>query len=109
MMWWSAFSYDKKGPFHIWEEETKEERGACARDLAERNAARYENDKVNWELENGIRRLRATSTMPSPKSVFKHDENTRAYVLKEGKGGINWYRYQKVILEPLLLLFAKEC
>jgi hypothetical protein len=45
MMWWSAFSWDKKGPYHIWEDETKEEKEACARDLAERNAARYENDK----------------------------------------------------------------
>jgi hypothetical protein len=47
--------------------------------------------------------------MPGWKPVFKHDENTGAYVLKEGKGGMNWYRYQKVILEPLLLPFAKEC
>ena len=67
MMWQSAFSYDKKGPFHIQEDETKEEKEACARDLAERSAARYDNDKVNWELENGIRRLRATSTMPGRK------------------------------------------
>ncbi len=41
--------------------------------------------------------------------MFKHDKNTGAYVLKEGKGRINWYQYQKVILEPLLLPFAKEC
>jgi diadenosine tetraphosphate (Ap4A) HIT family hydrolase len=47
LMWWIAFSYDKKGPFHIWEEEIKEETEACARDLAKRNADRYENDKVN--------------------------------------------------------------
>jgi hypothetical protein len=37
------------------------------------------------------------------------NEDTRAYVLKEGKGGINWYQYQEVILKPLLLPFAKEC
>jgi hypothetical protein len=54
LMWWSAFSYDKKGPFHIWEDETKEEKEACLKDLAARNAARYENDKNMWELENGI-------------------------------------------------------
>jgi hypothetical protein len=60
-------------------------------------------------LRNGIRRLRATTTAPGRKLVFKHDKNTGVYVLKDGKGGINWYRYQKVILEPLLLPFAKEC
>jgi len=47
--------------------------------------------------------------MPGRKPVFKHNENTGAYVLKEGKGRINWYRYQEVILKPLLLPFAKEC
>ena len=109
LMWWSAFSYDKKGPFHIWEDETKEEKEACLKDLAARNAAKYENDKAMWELENGIRRLRATTTVPGRKPVFKHNENTGAYVLKEGRGGINWYRYQEVILKPLLLPFAKEC
>jgi hypothetical protein len=89
LMWWSAFSYNKKGPYHIWEDETKEEKEECIKDLAARNAARYEEDKINWELENGIRRLRATSTMPGRKPTFKHDENTSAYVLKEGKGGVN--------------------
>jgi hypothetical protein len=47
--------------------------------------------------------------MPGRKPTFKHNEETGAYVLKEGKGGINWYRYQEVILKPLLLPFAKEC
>jgi hypothetical protein len=108
-MWWSSFTYDEKGLFHIWEDETKEEKQACIKDLEARNAVRYEEDKLNWELENGIRRLRATSTMPSRKPTFKHNEETGAYVLNEGKGGINWYRYQEVILKPLLLPFAKKC
>jgi hypothetical protein len=30
-------------------------------------------------------------------------------MLKEGRGRINWYRYQEVILKLLLLPFAKEC
>jgi hypothetical protein len=108
-MWWSTFSYDKKGPFHIWEEETKAEKEACLSDISARNAACYENDKMLWEIENRIRRLQATSTIPGRKPVFKHNKNTGVYVLKEGKGGINWYRYQKTILECLLLPFAKEC
>jgi len=43
------------------------------------------------------------------KPQFKHDETTRAYILKEGKGGIHWYRYQELILKPKLIPFAKEC
>jgi hypothetical protein len=30
-------------------------------------------------------------------------------VLNEGKGGVNWYRYQEKILKPLFLPFAKKC
>ena len=44
-MWWSCFSYNKKGPFHIWEEETLAEKKACQEDLKARNAARYDKDK----------------------------------------------------------------
>jgi hypothetical protein len=29
-------------------------------------------------------------------------------VVKKGKGGINWYRYRKKILEPKLLPWAKK-
>ena len=47
--------------------------------------------------------------MPGQKLTFKHDKNTSVYVLKEGKGGVNQYQYQEVILKPLLLPFAKEC
>src|SRR5450432_3174202 len=108
-MWWSCFSYDKKGPYHIWKPETKEEREACKKDLEERNKLRYNEDKLNWELENGIRRLRATTTISGRKPQFKHDETTGAYIPKDGKGGINWYRYQELILKPKLIPFAKEC
>jgi hypothetical protein len=30
-------------------------------------------------------------------------------IRSKGKGGIDWYRHQKTILEPLLFPFAKEC
>jgi hypothetical protein len=40
------FADNKKGPYHIWEDETKAEKEACLKDLAEWNAARYKNDKA---------------------------------------------------------------
>ena len=36
------------------------------------------------------------------------NEENGAYVVKPGKGGINWYRYQKLILVEKLFLFAKK-
>lgn len=108
-MWWSCFSYDKKGPYHIWEAETKAEKKAMEKDLEERNAARFEEDKMKWELENAMERIHITRNQPGRKAQFKHTEETGAYVVKDGKGGINWYRYQEKILKALLLPFAKEC
>jgi hypothetical protein len=107
-MWWSCFTYDEKGPYHIWEAETAAEKKAAIADLAVRNAARYDKDHADW-LATQIDRIRITrSGVPGPKPKFKHDESTGAYVRKDGKGGIDWYRYQEKILKPLLLPFAKR-
>jgi hypothetical protein len=78
--------------------------------LEARNAARYKSDKAIWSiLEGGLRRTRITRNMLGKKPQFQHNEKTRVYVLKDGKGSINWYHYQEVILKPLLIPFAKEC
>ena len=45
---------------------------------------------------------------PGKQPQFKHTEKTGAFVVKEGKGGINWYRYQEKVLKPLLLPFALQ-
>ena len=38
-MFWGCFSYDKKGPYHIWRTETAKEKKTCAEDLAAINKA----------------------------------------------------------------------
>ena len=91
-MWWSFFSSHAKGPYHIWELETKAEREACLKDLAARNAARYELDKMEWELSYGLERIQLRGSRPGPRARFNHAKNG-AYILEEGKGGIKWYRY----------------
>jgi hypothetical protein len=59
-MWWSCFSYDEKGPYHIWEDETPAEKQMRKADLAAQNAERYEKDKGEWEMAYSIHRLYAT-------------------------------------------------
>ena len=73
------------------------------------NAKRYESDKAKWELEYVMQRIHITRNQPRPRVTFKHNEDTGAYIVKEGRGGINWYRYQEKVLKPLLLPFAKRC
>jgi hypothetical protein len=53
-------------------------------------------------------RLRVRANIPGRKPVFRHEGNG-AYVLKDGKGGINWFRHQAEVLKPHLFPFAKQC
>ena len=42
------------------------------------------------------------------KLTWRWDEK-HGKVVRKGKGGVDWYRYQKIILLPKRLPFAKEC
>ena len=53
-------------------------------------------------------RLRVKANVSGRKPVFRHKEN-RVYVLKDGKGGINWFRHQAKVLKPYLFPFVKQC
>jgi hypothetical protein len=55
-----------------------------------------------------MERMRLRLNMPGPKPKFRHEENG-VYVIKDRKGGINWYRHQDEVLKPHLLPFACEC
>ena len=83
-IWWSCFSWYAKGPYHIWELETKAEREAYLKDLAARNAARYELDKMEWELSYSLERIQLRGNRPGPRARFNHAKNG-AYILEEGR------------------------
>ena len=96
-MFWAAFSYDKKCPCHIWDDETLEEKLAYKIDLDIRNVAWLDNDKVMWELNSGVECV-GLRNKPGQKPKFTHTEATGVYIRRKGAGGINWYRYQTVII-----------
>jgi len=54
---WGCYTYDSKGPCHIWRPETAQEKKAAVKDLEELNKELEPILKERWELENGIRRL----------------------------------------------------
>lgn len=103
-----AFSYDKKGPKHIWEPETAQERAAAQKEIDALNAAREPELRAQWQLSTGVRRLNLRRQNPRRKLTWKFTEKTGKLVHKS-TGGINWYRYSKVILLGKLIPFAKEC
>ena len=44
-MFWGCFSYNKKGPCHVWEAKTAQEKRARKEDLDARNALREPEDR----------------------------------------------------------------
>jgi transposase len=108
-MFWGCFSYDKKGPFHIWKKETATQKRAAEADLRARNERIETRNREIWELETALRRVHITRNQRGRRPVWRHTEETGAYIRKKGRGGIDWYRYQKEILIPKLIPFAQRC
>jgi hypothetical protein len=112
-MFWGSFSYDKKGPCHVWEKESTQEKKDRKADLDARNKKCEAADKKRWKKQQKEwleAWTKAHGRGPGgTRKTWKHNEETGAFVVKNGRGGINWYRYQKRILEEKLLPFAREC
>jgi len=96
-MFWGAFSFDKKGPCHVWEKETTEEKRERKADLEARNSLIEKANKQKWEKEQRkwLRDwIKVHGRKPGgTRKTWKHNEKTGAFVVKNGRGGINWYRY----------------
>ncbi len=104
-MFWGCFSYDQRGPCHIWKKETAKDRKTSEEVIKQLNEELEPALRQTWELETGMRRM-GLRNAPGKKPEWKFTAKTGK--LSRGKnGGIDWYRYQKEILLPKLLLFAK--
>jgi transposase len=94
-MFWGCFLYDKKGPYHIWQDETPAEKKAAEAEIEQWNKEREPAMKEQWEAVNGMRRLRLRM-IPGRKPQWRFTAKTGKLVRVAKKGGIDWYRYQKV-------------
>lgn len=107
-MWWSCFSYDEKGPYHIWVPETPAEKKAADTEIERRNAAAEPELQAEWELNTMMARV-GLRNKPGRKPKWNFTKKRGKLVREQSKGGIDWWRYQKEILIPKLIPFAKEC
>lgn len=87
-MFWECFSYDKKGPYHIWKPETTAEKKEYAEELAKINEALKPKCKVAWELKTGVRRM-GLRNLPGKKPIWKFTAKTGKVTIEGKKGGIN--------------------
>lgn len=93
-MFWGCFSYDAKGPCHIYDPENAVSAKKAEKELEIANRAREMKAREEWELNQAIRNLELRPRC-GRKPVFKFSAKNGKLVRKS-KGGIDWYRYQTV-------------
>jgi hypothetical protein len=106
-MFWGCFSYDRKGPCHCWLPETKAEKAQAEKDLEEWNKELEPILRDEWELNTSMGRL-GLVTKRGRKAQWRWNKKNGKLV-RDSKGGVDWYRYQTKVLLPKLIPFAKSC
>lgn len=106
-MFWGCFSYDRKGPCYVWKDETEAEKKQATKLIEKLNKELEPIKKAEWELNTAMRRVGLRN--PGDKKPEWRWNKQNGKIVREGKGGIDWIRYQKHILKPLLIPFAKSC
>ena len=94
MMFWGSYSYDYKGPCHCWSTEIAKEKKYANRVIEKMNEEIEPMMKEKWELENGVRRM-GLRNLPGQPSEWRFTKVT-GKIVREGRGGIDWWRYQQV-------------
>lgn len=107
-MFWGCFSYDQKGPCHIWQPETKAEKAAATAEINSLNAELEPKCREEWELYNGVRRCKLSTRSRGRKPTWRWSQKTGMLARRNGNG-IDWWRYRQKILLEKLLPFAKRC
>src|SRR6266516_1580934 len=107
-MFWGCFSWDAKGPYHIWRKQNVAERKKDDLELAELNEKLEATAKAEWELSSGLRRINLQRNPGGKKPQWRWNGSTGKLVRKS-QGGIHFWRYYKEVMLPKLIPFAQEC
>ncbi|EEA24633.1 conserved hypothetical protein [Talaromyces marneffei ATCC 18224] len=92
-MFWGCFSYDAKGPYHIYQKENTAAKKKAEKELQIINRDREQAAREEWELNNTFSRLQLRprrGRKPNFKFTTKNGK-----LVRKGTDGIDWYRYQK--------------
>ena len=108
-MFWGCFSYDHKGPCHVWQKETAAEKKKAQNDLDRRNALNESNCRTEWELSSAFNRKMNLRGQPKGRThTWRFTKETGKLVRESTKGGVDWYRYSELILKQKLIPFAQR-
>ena len=94
-MFWACFSYDHKGPCHVWRVETPSERKQAEEEIEKLNAQNEPLIRAKWEADEAMRYAAAyeKNSRIARKWKWKWSEKKGKLVRKAGHGGVDWYRY----------------
>lgn len=105
-MFWGSFTYDEKGPCHVWRSQTVVQRKKDDLKLVKLNEELEPIEKAQWELNTGLRRLDLRPKR-GRRPQWRWNKSTGKLVRKS-HGGIDFWRYYKEIMLPKLIPFAQK-
>lgn len=108
-MFWGCFTWDKKGPCHIWTKESAQERAAADEELEKLNKELEPQLRAEWEITTAMKRVNLRRRPGGRKPEWRFTEKNGKLVRNSKASGIDWFRYWKLILLPKLIPFAKDC
>ena len=108
-MFWGCFSYDRKGPCHIWKTQTVAQRKKDNLELARLNEQLEEAAKAEWEISTGVRRINLRRNPGGKKPQWRWNQSTGKLVRRSQTSGIDFWRYSREVMVPKLIPFALEC
>lgn len=86
-MFWGCFSWDSKGPYHIWRTQSIAERKKDDLELAELNEKLKATARAEWELSSGLRRINLRRNPGGKKPQWRWNQSTGKLVRKSlGEG-----------------------
>jgi transposase len=94
-MVWGCFSYDKKGPIHIFEPETSQQKKQAEQEIELLNKQLEPQYRAEWELNMQMSRL-GLRGKGGRKPEWVWNQKNGKLARNSMKGGIDWWRYQQV-------------
>jgi hypothetical protein len=82
-MFWACFTWDSKGPSHIWTTETAQEKKQAEIELTKLNALLEPKLKLEWELTMGVNRINLRRRPAGRKPQWRFNEKNGKLVRKE--------------------------
>ena len=85
-MFWGCFSYDCKGPCHVWKDETAKEKKEAKQRIDKQNEELEPKMKEEWELNMRMQRV-GLRNRPGKKPEWKWNAKNGKIVRKASRGG----------------------